>query len=142
MPTREELRNLATTRLKEARVLLSHGLYDGSRYLAGYVVELALKARICTLLDVETFPDSGRISSVFKTHNFDDLVKLAGLEKKLNEVRTADKTFEDNWLLVNKWSEEARYDPVGTRRIEDAEQFIDALEEPTSGVLTWLKKRW
>ena len=46
MPTRDELKALSRTRLKEAKTRYDGGLYDGASYLAGYVVELALKARI------------------------------------------------------------------------------------------------
>lgn len=46
MPTHEELKKLAKTRLIEAKALLDNELYDGARYLAGYVIELALKARV------------------------------------------------------------------------------------------------
>ena len=44
MPTRQELKALSELRLKEAEALFGSGLYDGTVYLAGYVIELALKA--------------------------------------------------------------------------------------------------
>ena len=50
MPTRQELKKLAKIRLLEAKALFDKGLYDGACYLAGYVVALALKARICKVL--------------------------------------------------------------------------------------------
>lgn len=48
MATREELQQLARLRLREAEALFAAGLYDGCVYLCGYVVELALKARMVT----------------------------------------------------------------------------------------------
>jgi HEPN domain-containing protein len=59
MANRNQLKELALLRRREAEVLFSANLYDGARYLAGYVLELALKARICRLLDVEERLPSG-----------------------------------------------------------------------------------
>jgi len=56
---------LAALRLCEAEALFAAGLYDGSAYLCGYVVELALKARICRLLDVNKYPDSGKFRQAY-----------------------------------------------------------------------------
>ncbi len=42
MPTRNELKELAKLRLREAETLFNAGLYDGSAYLCGYVTEFAL----------------------------------------------------------------------------------------------------
>ena len=58
MPTRNELKELAKLRLKEAETLFDAGLYDGAVYVCGYVIELALKARICKLLDISEYPSS------------------------------------------------------------------------------------
>lgn len=52
MVTRQQLKDLALLRLKEAEALFAAGLFDGCAYLCGYVVELALKARICATLGV------------------------------------------------------------------------------------------
>ena len=46
MPTKQELIDLAENRFLEARTLFDGGHYDGALYLAGYAVELALKARV------------------------------------------------------------------------------------------------
>jgi HEPN domain len=43
---RNDLRALATLRLSEARLLLNHRHWDGTYYLAGYAVEIAIKACI------------------------------------------------------------------------------------------------
>jgi HEPN domain-containing protein len=49
MVTRQQLQELARTKLKEAEALYSAGFFDGCVYLCGYVVELALKARYVPL---------------------------------------------------------------------------------------------
>jgi hypothetical protein len=53
---RKQLQDLAKLRLREAEALYVAGFYDGSVYLAGYAVELGLKARICRLLHVADYP--------------------------------------------------------------------------------------
>lgn len=78
MPTREELRDLARLRLREAEKLFEAELYDGCVYLCGYVVEFALKACICATLSISAYPDS----RPFLTHDFEELKLLAGLRSR------------------------------------------------------------
>jgi len=142
MPTRSELKKLAETRLKETEALYGKGLYDGAHYLAGYVIELALKSRICKILDMTKYPDSGEISKSFKTHKYDDLIKLAGLERKFEAAKKSNTALFTNWSLVTEWSEEFRYQPIGTSPKTRVKEIINALKHPKDGVFTWLKKRW
>ena len=142
MPTRRELKKIARTRLKEAKALFEKGLYDGSCYLAGYVVELALKAQICRTLNIDEYPDSGEFSRFFKTHNLDHLLKLSGLEKKFYEAKNQNPDLETNWSLVTTWSEQLRYNPIGTSNRQNTINLINALENRNHGVFTWIKKRW
>ena len=56
--TRAEFQRLAEQRLVEAKVLLDEGHWDGAYYLAGYAVELALKACVIKmLLATDAFPE-------------------------------------------------------------------------------------
>ena len=142
MLTRNELKQLARMRLREAKVLFNEGFHDGACYLAGYVVELALKARICKILDLIEYPQSGEISRAFKTHKYDDLFKLSGLERKFNDARGTNSSLHGNWLLLIGWTEEFRYRPIGSSSRKDAENIINALEDSKDGVFTWIKKRW
>ena len=86
MPTKIELEQLAQTRLDEAKSLIEKGFYDGAFYLAGYVIELALKARICKVLDLSDYPDTGKLGTIFKTHSFDELLLLSGLKNSSNRI--------------------------------------------------------
>ena len=138
MPTRGELQKISKTRLKEVKVLYRNQLYDGAKYLSGYVVETALKARICKILDAD-YPESGDVSRSFMTHKLDQLVKLAGLQKALDR---ADINFKTNWSIVTSWSEVNRYKAIGTSSREDVEDILNALEDRNDGVLTWIKRRW
>ena len=56
--TRAEFQQLAEQRLLEAKALLDQGKWDGAYYLAGYAVELALKACVIKmLLATDAFPE-------------------------------------------------------------------------------------
>jgi hypothetical protein len=142
MPKRVELKELAKTRLREAKALFKCELYDGSYYLAGYVVELSLKARICRVLGTENYPESGKLSQSFKTHKLDDLLLLAGLERKFEQAKIANPTLLTNWSLVTEWNEEFRYKPVGSSPRQRAQETIAALEDKNDGIFTWIKKYW
>lgn len=52
-PSRTDFQQLADSRLLEAKTLLANNLFDGAVYLAGYALELALKARICKIIDTD-----------------------------------------------------------------------------------------
>lgn len=142
MPTRIELKELAKTRLEEAKVLYTSGLYDGCCYLAGYVLEMALKARICKVLDTVDYPETGEISRSFKTHNLSVLLRLAGLQRKLDMAVSANPKLLQNWSLIVDWTEEFRYSPIGSSSQLRAEAILSAVEDRKDGVFTWLKKHW
>ena len=89
MATPQQFKDLALLRLHEAEALFAVGLYDGAKYLAGYAVELALKARICRLLDVDEYPDTGALKRVYAVHDLDQLLLLAGLSKVMNPDKSA-----------------------------------------------------
>lgn len=141
MPTRNELKKLSRTRLKEVNALFQRNLFDGASYLSGYVIELALKARICKILDSD-YPDTGEISRSFKTHNLDLLIRLGGLHKKFNDELQTNNSFRINWSIIKSWSEGYRYLPVGSSNRNDVLDLIDAIENPINGILTWIKKKW
>ena len=137
MATRKELQQLAKLRLAEAEQLYAKKLYDGAVYLSGYVVEFALKARICKLLKLQTYPDS---FSVFKTHNFEILKILAGLDGEITIPKN--KPLFDNWSTASSWKPEQRYLPRGTSDQKRAKEVLASIKGDPNGVLTWLSKRW
>jgi HEPN domain-containing protein len=117
------LRQLARARLADAEALHRARRYDGASYLAGYVVELALKARICRTLKWLGFPEKssefGGLQS-FKTHDLDVLLRLSGREQyiKLNLF--------PEWTVVSQWNPEARYQPVGSASAQAVRQMLAA----------------
>jgi HEPN domain-containing protein len=135
MATRNQLKNLALLRRREAQVLFEAGLYDGARYLAGYVLELALKARICRILDFEEYPDTGDFRRLYATHDLDQLLKLSGLSRKLSLQEGA---LFDSWSTAALWKPERRYDVPGSSTLADVRDILIAIDK----VLGWIKRYW
>src|SRR5215204_665830 len=83
LPTETELRAIATARLEDALVLLAGGRWDGAAYMCGYVVEMLLKARICSRLGWTEYPSAtlrGKFVDALRTHNLDELLFWSGRE--------------------------------------------------------------
>jgi HEPN domain-containing protein len=144
MATREQLKALAQLRLREAEALFDAGLYDGCAYLCGYVVEVALKARICATLGVEEYPERvhdrrSRLMDAFRTHDFDELKLLAGMR---NDPLASTPSFLTNWSIATRWKPEQRYEPQGTYDRDAAEEILNAIRVKPDGVLPWLSSRW
>lgn len=136
--TRGDLQELSKKRIEEAETLLlnpGRSLSDGAYYLAGYAVELALKACIIVRLrNSEEFP-AKKFSENCYTHNLNALLHLAGLETTVK----ADRKLAFNWAIVQDWNETSRYlerDPAA------AASLIHAVSDPAHGVLPWLMKLW
>jgi hypothetical protein len=143
--TRQEFKKIATLRLKEAESLWAQEHYDGACYLAGYCLEMALKAVICRRMEKDDFFDILKSESVrsFKIHNLAELVILAGLQKKYEDLRAIDPDFRANWSFITdhiRWSEQLRYTTGFTK--SDAEGMLKAINDPQNGILKWLKKYW
>jgi hypothetical protein len=138
VPTHKELKALAKVRLKEADILLTAGYYDGAAYLCGYVVEMALKARICKHLGVVDYPDSGKLARVYAVHDLDQLLLLSGLKPKVDPTQPIFVT----WSVAVPWRPERRYSPIGTFSAQDAADILDAIRNPPDGVFPWIKRHW
>src|SRR2546430_7350613 len=130
MATRKQLKHLALLRRRETQVLYEAELYDGSRYLAGYVLELALKARICRVLDFEEYPDFGEFRRLYASHDLEQLLKLSGLSRKLS---LQEKKLFDSWSTAALWKPERRYDVPGTAKRDDVRDILEAVDEVPSG---------
>ncbi len=122
MLSRNELRLIARTRLRDAEVLFRGKRYQGAVYLCGYAVELILKRRICITLRWPGFPSTNaefRDLQSFKTHNFNVLIRLSG--------RMAVTTSHvSEWSVVSNWDPELRYKLPNTVTRADARAMIEA----------------
>lgn len=135
---RKQLQALARLRLREAEALYAAGLYDGCVYLAGYAVELALKSRICKLLDLKNYPLE--FGQAFKIHKLEQLKVLAGLSAQIDPSKN--KKLFDNWSKAIEWDPEQRYKAPGGYDAITAKQILDSIRTRPNGVLTWLSRRW
>jgi HEPN domain-containing protein len=141
MPTRAELQDISRLRLREAETLYEAGLYDGGAYLCGYILESALKACICRTLDMPEYLDAHRtLGKTFKTHDFDDLLTLAGIKAQLQANRNG--PLWSNWNIATAWKPERRYEPPGRYLEADALALLNSIRDNPDGVLTWLSQRW
>jgi HEPN domain-containing protein len=119
------LRKLARARLEDARALLNARRYDGAVYLGGYVVEIALKARICRTLRWSGFPETRQefhAFASFRTHNLDVLLALSGRERRVKATHIAD------WWVAATWDPEIRYRLPGSTEKANAELLLRAAE--------------
>ncbi len=132
------LRELAKSKLNDAVLLLANGRFSNAYYLAGYAVELGLKACIAGSFSEEVFPDKNYVNAIY-THELRTLVSLAGLSEELKLMEDTDQVFSANWALVAQWTEASRYE---THEPVEAQAMIQALVMPRSGVFEWIQRFW
>ena len=148
METPNTIRSLAALRLEEAEVLIQQGKPDGAFYLAGYSVELTLKAKISERLGVgslfaekplpnEVFTDIGKLRQLVQTHNLFLLLVVGGLRAAYEQQKLVDKAFSKFDDLLWTWSEQLRYRLPGQANARDVQQFIDFLGNK-NGLLQWI----
>ena len=136
---RLQLQGLTKLRQREARVLLSNGLYAGAYYLIGYAVECSLKACIAKQTKKHDFPDKDRTNKSY-THDLEKLLGLSSLDIALNEDMKLNRGLQNNWLVVKDWKEDARYKLTITAL--EAKDIYSACTSIKNGVLPWIKKQW
>ena len=134
-----DIRQLADLRINEAENLNNIGYPDGAFYLAGYAVELYLKAKICENLNLPTFytqyAPKTDLSKTFLIHNLDRLILLSGLLPKFEAEKSNDPVFLSHWLKIEQWSEKSRYDGIGSHLVKDTSDFIKSVKIITQ----WIK---
>lgn len=150
MTNPKEIKELALQRLKEADVLFQNKMCDGAFYLAGYSVELILKAKICERLGIPNLFDEkntdansiegiGEIRKPLKTHNLFTLLIFSVLKIKFDIDKAANKSLaKANSLLFSAWSEQVRYKPCGHTKEEDVKNLINLLGS-ANGLLSWIE---
>jgi hypothetical protein len=145
----EEIRKLANQRLKEAEILYQNGQYDGAYYLAGYAVELSLKAKICERLGLPNLFDEtdgatnsikgiSEIRKTLKMHNLQILLIFCGLKPKFDKDKSTNLAFAKiNSLLFNGWNENARYRPSGYIAAKDIQTLLTLLTR-SDNLFIWI----
>lgn len=135
---RRDLQVLAQERLADAEALLASGRFSGAYYLAGYLVECALKACIAKLTQLEDFYDKDLAKKIF-VHDPARLAHAAGLSAEIEELAKDDSAFARNWAIINAWDEESRYKTYGE---QEARRILFAVSDPDHGVLQCIKRYW
>lgn len=135
---RADLRALAELKLNDSLLLLLNNSPSNAYYLAGYSVELGLKACIAAQITADTVPSKDLLKG-FLDHDFRKLVGLAGLASELKAHQDADADFAANWAVTSEWGPDARYEAKDRM---SAQLIIQSINHPTSGVLTWIKNYW
>ena len=118
-----DLRRIARARLRDAEVLRDAQRYDGSVYLCGYSVEIALKWRICRALKWQGFPATSKEFDgyqSFRTHNLDILLRMSSAEAKIKTQ------YLPEWSIVGTWDPNARYRVTGTATLQDSTDIVNA----------------
>jgi HEPN domain-containing protein len=123
---------LSDAKLQDAKLLLQAGSGGNAYYLAGYAVELMLKAILSSQFKADTLPDKTLLNEAF-THNFSQLVKLCHLKDDLQARQNADAEFRGLWQIALSWKETSRY---GEFNVDEAADLIEAIEK---GILPWLR---
>ncbi len=135
---RTDLRANAQAKLDDAITLSQKGGFSNAYYLAGYAVEIGLKACIAAKFVAEVIPDKTFVNDIY-VHNLTKLVGLADLSQQLKEAQEKDQKFAENWALVVQWDESKRY---VTTDANTAQTTIEAITDPISGVFAWIKVYW
>jgi len=142
MQNRTKIQEIAENRLAEAELLFQNGHYDGACYIVGYCIELALKATICKTLEVDDlFVRRTDLIRPFKTHDLDVLLLYAGLQTKFETDKMTQRNLVSSWSYIKdtlKWSEEFRYQEIGTRTQQETQKLIESVKI----ILQWIKKYW
>lgn len=147
-----EIKALAYERLAEAEILCAASKYDGAFYLAGYSIELMLKAKICEHLGIDDlFDDSSQIYGIsevrkaVKTHDIAVLLIFSGLRAKFDDAKSVSLILmETNSILFAAsgkclWSEQSRYQPCGSQMPESVGKLVNLLKNE-EGIVQWINQ--
>jgi len=135
--SKQNLVDLAETKLADAKLLLDAGRCGNAYYLAGYVIELMFKAILSSRFRADTLPDREWSTKVY-IHDFGKLADLALVKGELDQRTDSDPEFFARWQVVLQWNESSRYN---SRDTDAARELIEAIEHPEHGVLQWLRAR-
>jgi HEPN domain-containing protein len=133
---KKKFQALAEARLKDARSLYEHSRFDAAYYLAGYVIECALKVCIAKKTKRHDFPPERKVIERVYSHSLTQLLEPAGID--LEQEFRNDPTLAEKWNIVKDWKETSRYETHGRKKAKDMLQAVDHPE----GVLACIKKYW
>jgi hypothetical protein len=129
-----DLDEAVTDRLNDAAVLIDGGRHASAIAMGLYALEISLKIAICRRLDLEALP------SEFQIHDFEGLLVLSGLSRRLKSPDHAN--VKKNWdFLTGKYHSaqvnELRYSR-GKFSARQSKDVLKRLQDPDAGVLPWV----
>lgn len=135
---RADLQAGAEAKIRDAVLLFENGRFSNAYYLAGYAIELGLKACIAKQVVADTIPDREFFNKIF-SHEFPKLIGLAGLSADLKAAQDRNLNFAANWAICAEWRPDVRY---GSVLAIDAQLLVQAIADDKDGVLVWIRKYW
>ncbi len=154
MNSEQEIKNLAYLRLSEAEILCANAKYDGAFYLAGYSVELMLKAKICEHFRIDNLFNKqacmiqgiSDLRKVVETHDINLLLVFSGLEEKFREAKVRNVKLRKSYRFFTAstgdktdWNEQVRYLPINSKTENEVKEFISLLCDE-EGLLKWIER--
>ena len=129
-----DLRSAREEREREAVVLMSSGCVAMALALRLYALEIAVKIRICEVLDLDLLPAS------CKTHDLTVLLPFSGCHRQIRSG--SDPLLTSSWDALANFSKQRlndmRYVPSSALEPELADKLLKALDDPEHGVLSCL----
>jgi len=135
---------MAEERILDAAALITGNRWAYAYYVAGYAVECGLKSCVLARMIYTggVFEDKKFADRCF-THDFAELVKLAGLTDELNSSLVASaagsRAFVEHWTTAVQWQETARYQQ---KTEGDAKALYAAITHDPDGVISWIRNYW
>jgi hypothetical protein len=135
---------MAVKRIHDAKALLNGARWEFAYYVSGYAVECALKSCLLARM-VHTawvFEEKWNAKDCL-SHDFGELIRLAGLTNELNArlaaSAAAGDAFVSNWGTVLQWKVTTRY---ASKTETEAKDLFAAITDKPDGVLRWLTNYW
>lgn len=134
----DDLKHLAQQKHDDAVLLFENLRHSGSYYLAGYAIELGLKASIAKSFLQNAIPDKKFVNNIYQ-HRLDQLIGLTSFSKTFIDERNTNETLNSHWGIVTQWTTDARY-----RMIDqvDSTAMIIAVTDETNGIFPWITRHW
>lgn len=133
-----DLQRLSDRKIASAQILARAHHWANAYYLAGYAIELGLKAVAAKMFVANSIPEKSLVNKIY-THDFRDLVGLVGLKSEIDKRISSDSVFAANWAICSEWSPDCRYQE---KSATETTFLLAAATESKSGVLPWIKTFW
>jgi hypothetical protein len=130
---RQDLLLLSVRWMEDARVLAGANRFAGAYHAGGLALECMLKAKIAKATVAEEFPDK-KLAERAWGHDPGALLKLGELDRLMD---LAAAPIQTNWATVKDWTIDSRYTSGVNPTTVGA--FLDALDDPKEGILSWLR---